>query len=481
MTGTTKQPKVLKTHETASQKAGMAIYIANMSQTPTPCRTMPPPKTRTKANTSHSTRRPASGTHQFYSHLPPTCCIHVHQPQSQICKMGKLPALREVKHPHKGRTSVSRLPLVKQDISSQDSGYSEGIGLFTRDLFKFHLKSDLQPTIHASQKQGIPLQVNTENVNTHWVHSYRMEHAEHFPAPMEMCMDNHHTQTTERTQQQHLQDIGHAEFPPGMESTPVFPGNQFQQGNEEIMDTGTFTLGNTILNRYPALSTHTHQGMENSNTEAFPCFNHYADATPQMETSRQRPGADSTPSGKDPTVTSSRVTPMDPMDDIQLPTRKCISSVHFQDSLSNKSDRPLKSKVQGNQLTGHSHQFDTGFCCDEKRNDRDLHRNWNDREQLSNTELNTTSMAIQVIPATHKEFHLLSRPSELQPSDASEVYLLTRPLKTMTHQYRHTEKEAHLLSGPSELQPPDDSETQKFNTGLATKTRIQPIHRNRKS
>ena len=54
-TGTTRQLKVLKTHETASQKAGTAIYIANMSQTPTPCRTMPPPKTRTKANTSHST------------------------------------------------------------------------------------------------------------------------------------------------------------------------------------------------------------------------------------------------------------------------------------------------------------------------------------------------------------------------------------------------------------------------------------------
>ena len=225
-----------------------------------------------------------------------------------------------------------------------------------------------------------------------------------------------------------------------MENTPVFPGNQFQQENEEIMDTGTFTLGNTILNRYPALSTHTHQGMENSNMEAFPCFNYYADATPQMETSRQRPGADSTPSGKDPTVTSSRVTPMDPMDDIQLPTRKCISSVHFQDSLSNKFNRLLKSQVQGNRLTGHSHQFDTGFCCDEKRNDRDLHRDWNDREQLSNTTLNTTSMAIQVIPATHKEVHLLSGPSELQPSDASEVYLLTRPLKTMAHRYRHTEK-----------------------------------------
>ena len=50
-TGTTRQPKVLKTHETASQKAG----TVNMSQIPTPYRTMPPPKTKTKANTPHST------------------------------------------------------------------------------------------------------------------------------------------------------------------------------------------------------------------------------------------------------------------------------------------------------------------------------------------------------------------------------------------------------------------------------------------
>ena len=319
------------THRTASQKAGMAIYIDNMSPTPTPCKTMPPPKT----NTSHSTRQSTHEIHQNSSHSgPPTCCMHVHQPQSQICKPGKPPALREVKHPHKGKTSVSRFPLAKQGISSQYSGCFEGIGHFTRDLCKFHLKSDLQPARHASEE------VNTEKVNTHWVHSYRMEHAGHFPAPMETCMDNHHTQTTERTQRQHLQDIRHAEFLPDMENTPVFLGNQSQQGNEKIMDTGTFTLGNTILDRYPALSTHTHQGMESSNMEAFPSFNFYADATPQMETSRKGPGADSTPSGKDTTVTSSRVTPMDPMDDIQPPTRKCISptSVHFQDSLSNKSD-----------------------------------------------------------------------------------------------------------------------------------------------
>ena len=51
----------------------------------------------------------------------------------------------------------------------------------------------------------------------------------------------------------------------------------------------------------------------------------------------------------------------------------------------------------------------------------------------------------------------------------------------MAHRYRHREKEAHLLSGPSELQLLDASEAQKPNTGPATKTRIQPIHRNRKA
>ena len=43
-------------------------------------------------------------------------CIHVHQPMSQVCKPGELLALRKVKHPLNGRTSVSRIPLTKQDI-----------------------------------------------------------------------------------------------------------------------------------------------------------------------------------------------------------------------------------------------------------------------------------------------------------------------------------------------------------------------------
>ena len=128
-TSTTRQPKVSKTHETASQKAGMAI-----SQIQTPFRTMPPPRTsargtmptpeaNTKVNTSHSTIRPASGTHQFYSHSrPPTCCMHVHQQPSQTCRPGEPLSLREVKHPHKGTISVSRSPSTEQGVLSQFSG-----------------------------------------------------------------------------------------------------------------------------------------------------------------------------------------------------------------------------------------------------------------------------------------------------------------------------------------------------------------------
>ena len=57
-------------------------------------------------------------------------CMHVHQPMSQVCKPGELLALRKVKHPLNGRTSVSRLPLTKQDILSQYSGCFEGLDIF---------------------------------------------------------------------------------------------------------------------------------------------------------------------------------------------------------------------------------------------------------------------------------------------------------------------------------------------------------------
>ena len=80
---------------------------------------------------------PQDTSHQKH----PESRMHVHQAMSQVCKPGELLALRKVKHPLNGRTSVSRLPLTKQDILSQYSGCFEGRG----DPYKFHLKPDHKP------------------------------------------------------------------------------------------------------------------------------------------------------------------------------------------------------------------------------------------------------------------------------------------------------------------------------------------------
>ena len=76
-------------------------------------------------------------------------CMHVHQPAVQVCKPGESLALRKVKHPHNGRTSVNRLPLTKQDILSHYSGCFEGIGHFPGDPYKFHIKPEHKPAQHA--------------------------------------------------------------------------------------------------------------------------------------------------------------------------------------------------------------------------------------------------------------------------------------------------------------------------------------------
>ena len=147
----------------ASQNTGMATPITSMSELSTVSRTTMP------ADTTPSSRQPTSEIHQNSSHSgPPICCMHVHQPQSQACKLGEPPALRKVKIPHNGKTSMNRSPLAKQEISSQFSSCFERIGHFPGDPCKFHLKPDHQPARHASKKQRIP-----EEVNEHadWVHS----------------------------------------------------------------------------------------------------------------------------------------------------------------------------------------------------------------------------------------------------------------------------------------------------------------------
>ena len=156
-----------------------------------------------------------------------------------------------------------------------------------------------------------------------------MEHAEHFSAPMEMCMDDHLIQTTGRIQQQHPLGIthnilpdsnfSHAEFPPGIENTPSFLGKQFLQGketitrpdmknmpallwnqsiqgNEKNVDTCTFIPGSTTLSKPSMLSIPIHPRRvpqnfqqlekESSNIVALPGFNHNAETTTHVETSK---------------------------------------------------------------------------------------------------------------------------------------------------------------------------------------------------
>ena len=120
------------------------ITIENMAQPTTSFRTTTPTKAMTgrkKTKQVNPVQVPQDTPHK--THLE--SCMHVHQPMSQVCKPGELVALRKVKHPLNGRTSVSRLPLTKQDILSQYSGCFEGIGCFPGDPYKFHLKPDYKP------------------------------------------------------------------------------------------------------------------------------------------------------------------------------------------------------------------------------------------------------------------------------------------------------------------------------------------------
>ena len=77
--------------------------------------------------------------------VPLAHCAHDHKSTIQVCKPGESLALRKVKHPHNGRTSVNRLPLMKQDILSQCSSCFEGIGCFPGDPYKFHLEPEHKP------------------------------------------------------------------------------------------------------------------------------------------------------------------------------------------------------------------------------------------------------------------------------------------------------------------------------------------------
>ena len=121
------------------------MNTAQMAQPDTSFRTTTPSAPARTDTTTIKQVNPVH-VHQDTSHKAPLAhCADVHKLTIQVCKPGESLALRKVKHPHNGRTSVNRLPLMKQDILSQYSSCFEGIGHFPGDPYKFHLKPEHKP------------------------------------------------------------------------------------------------------------------------------------------------------------------------------------------------------------------------------------------------------------------------------------------------------------------------------------------------
>ena len=362
----TTEPKASKTPkscETASQKAGTTTHTDNMSPIQTSFRTIPTPE----SNTAHSTRRPASRIHQPHSHSElQTCCMHVHQQQSQTYKTGEPSALREVKHPHRDRTSVSRSPSTEQEVLSQFSGFSEEIEHFTRDPYTTHLKSCTQLTDDAFKGQEVHTYIDCEHSHGH--------------------MNDHLIQ-----------------------NTPDLQGKQFLQGKEKItctdmentpgmMNTCTFIPGSTTL----SIPTHSRKipqnfqqlEKESSNTVALPGFNHNADTTTHVETSR---------------------------------------NVHSNGTLS--TSLQTDTNMYANMDTNHTaHRY---------------------RDARKEVHLLSGPSELRPFKAmahrdTRKEAHLLSRPSELQPTEDSETQKLNSAHVQQTRQEysRLTETEKAKFQNP---------------------------------
>ena len=161
-------------------------FTENMAQPTTSFRTTTPSTAMTGRTTTKQVN-PVQIPQDISCKTHLESCMHVHQPVSQVCKPGESLALRKVKHPLNGRTSVSRLPLTKQDILSQYSSCFEGIGCFPGDLYKFPVKPEHKPAQHAPRK--VPVHLETafkeeieslvkqgilEEVKEHtdWVNSY---------------------------------------------------------------------------------------------------------------------------------------------------------------------------------------------------------------------------------------------------------------------------------------------------------------------
>ena len=156
-----------RTHRPGTTFTTTTTRQLKASKTPKSCEIA---SQKAELNTAYSTRRPTSRIHHPHSHSElQACCMHVHQQQSKTYRMDEPPALKEVRHPHRDRTSVSRSPSTEQEVLSQFSGFPEEIEHFTRDPYTNHLRSCTQSTDYAFKGQEVHTCINCEHSHGHMV------------------------------------------------------------------------------------------------------------------------------------------------------------------------------------------------------------------------------------------------------------------------------------------------------------------------
>ena len=119
-----------------------------------------------------------------------------------------------------------------------------------------------------------------------------------------------------------------------------------------------------------------------------------------------------------------------------------LMSEHFSDSISNRSAQPEKNTAHKKYLTrliDHNH---IDQPCDKESSPTDLPESWSHKELLHNR-YGLINHGNQIIPVTHKEVYILSRPSKLQP--ITDYTIVT--------QYISREKDQDLPQLPSTLEP----------------------------
>ena len=199
--------------------------------------------------------------------------MHAHRQQSKTYRMEELPALEEVMHPHRDRTSVSRSPSTEQEVLSQLSGFSEEIEHFTRDPYTTHLKSCTQSTDYAFRGQEVHTCINCEHSQGH--------------------MNDQNT--PDSLGKQFLQGKEKSTCT-DMKDTPALQGNETNMDTCTCICQGTFTSGSTTPSQHSMINMYTHPGIvpqnsqqlekESSNMMALPGFKHSAETATHVETSR---------------------------------------------------------------------------------------------------------------------------------------------------------------------------------------------------